>query len=73
MPTKQLIMSFGYSIGDFIAVGELALKIYRDYRDAPAQFSAISTEVGSVYLVLKDVDNSIRERELSPDKAAELN
>jgi hypothetical protein len=69
-------MSFGYSIGDFLEVAELALRIYREYRDAPAQFAAISNEVASLHLVLKDVDSTISKRELSPlspEKAADLN
>jgi hypothetical protein len=65
-------MSFGYSISDFIGVGELALRVYREYRHAPAQFAAISTEVGSLHLVLKDVDSTIRKRELTPEKEADL-
>ncbi|PVH68142.1 hypothetical protein DL98DRAFT_376144, partial [Cadophora sp. DSE1049] len=65
-------MSFGYSISDFIAIGEFALRVYREYRDAPAQFAAISSEVGSLHLVLKDVDSTVRERDLSPEKEADL-
>lgn len=65
-------MSFGYSIGDFIAIGELALRVYREYREAPAQFTAISTELASLHLVLKDVDSTVRERDLSPEKEADL-
>jgi hypothetical protein len=34
-------MSFGYSVGDFIAVIELANKIRKDFLDAPSQFKAI--------------------------------
>ncbi|CZR65079.1 uncharacterized protein PAC_14979 [Phialocephala subalpina] len=65
-------MSFGYSIGDLIAVGELALRIYREYRDAPAQFAAIAIEVGSLHLTLKDVDNTIQDNEMPVNKKADL-
>jgi len=65
-------LSFGFSIGDFIAIGDLALKVYRQYHDAPAQFAAISTEVGSLHLVLKDVDCTIKEHKLSAEKEIDL-
>ena len=55
-------MSFGFSISDFIAVGELALRVYRAYRDAPEQFAAISTEVGSLHLILKEVECTWKEQ-----------
>ena len=37
-------MSFGFSVGDFIAVIGLANKIRKDFVDAPSQFKAISDE-----------------------------
>jgi hypothetical protein len=37
-------MSFGFSIGDFIAAIELANKIRKGFAGAPAQFKAISDE-----------------------------
>ena len=37
-------MSFGFSIGDFIAVTELARKVRKEFADAPRQFEAISDE-----------------------------
>jgi hypothetical protein len=44
----DITMSFGFSVGDFIAVIELANKIRKDFVDAPSQFKAISDE----YIVL---------------------
>lgn len=37
-------MSFGFSVGDFLAVLELANKIRREFVDAPTQFKDISNE-----------------------------
>ena len=37
-------MSFGFSVGDFIAVIELANKIRREFVDAPSQFKAVLDE-----------------------------
>jgi hypothetical protein len=37
-------MSFGFSVGDFIAVLQLANKIRKEFVDAPEHFKAISEE-----------------------------
>jgi hypothetical protein len=37
-------MSFGFSIGDFITVIELANRIRKEFVNAPSQFKAISDE-----------------------------
>jgi hypothetical protein len=37
-------MSFGFGVGDFLAVLELANKIRRDFVGAPTQFKDISNE-----------------------------
>lgn len=37
-------MSFGFSVGDFIAAIELAKRIRKEFVDAPSQFKAISDE-----------------------------
>ena len=37
-------MSFGFGIGDFLAVIKLANKVRKDFVGAPKQFQEISTE-----------------------------
>ena len=37
-------MSFGFSVGDFLAVMELTNKIRREFIGAPSQFKNISDE-----------------------------
>jgi len=37
-------MSFGFSVGDFLAVIDLAKRIRKEFIDAPGQFKAISDE-----------------------------
>jgi hypothetical protein len=41
---SKVTMSFGFSIGDFIAVYELASKIRKEFVDALRQFKDISDE-----------------------------
>jgi hypothetical protein len=60
-------MSFGFSIGDFIAVIQLANKVRKEFSGAPVQFNAISHECVPAYLVvpLKRLTPTSRVRSLS--------
>jgi hypothetical protein len=44
--TFTVKMSFGYSVGDCIAILQLANKVRERFNDAPEQFKAISNESG---------------------------
>lgn len=67
-------MSFGFGVGDFLAVIELANKIRKRYADAPTKLRDISYEVESLSILLSDV--SVRAdtvtKELDPSKAEQL-
>lgn len=41
---SNVTMSFGFSVGDFVAVYQLANKIRKELVDAPSQFKDISDE-----------------------------
>ncbi|EEH34808.1 ankyrin repeat domain-containing protein [Paracoccidioides lutzii Pb01] len=47
---------FGFSVGDFITVLQLAHKVRHRFVDAPGQFAAISDDVRSLSAVLQEVD-----------------
>lgn len=65
-------MNFGYSVGDFVICIQLAHKVWRECRDAPDEFRAVSTEVASLQLVLKEVQESVNDHEPSPSKMNDL-
>ncbi|OJJ29656.1 hypothetical protein ASPWEDRAFT_143525, partial [Aspergillus wentii DTO 134E9] len=50
-------MSFGYGIGDFLAVLKLANDVRKRFFNAPAQFKAISEDIKSLSNVLRDIDD----------------
>lgn len=50
-------MSFGFGVGDFITVIQIASDVYGTYRDAPGQFKAISDEVSSLKAVLVQAES----------------
>jgi hypothetical protein len=45
-------MSFGVSVGDFLAVGRLVLDLYNACKDAPGEFQEICRELSSIHTVL---------------------
>ena len=66
-------MSFGYSVGDFIALGTLAWRVYKSCKEAPESFQDISSEVLSLYVVLKEAEETVFAQQLSPAKQERLN
>ncbi|KAI1661134.1 hypothetical protein F4813DRAFT_378815 [Daldinia decipiens] len=67
-------MSFGFSIGDFLAVIELASKVRKEFAGAPSQFQEISAEIRSLMIILQDVedDDDISNQELSDEQKRNL-
>lgn len=65
-------MSFGYGVGDCIAVGQLSWNVYKSCRDAPESFGNISMEVLSLHAVLKTVEESLASRVMSESRLADL-
>ncbi|KAI8712989.1 NACHT domain-containing protein [Fusarium sp. LHS14.1] len=65
-------MSFGFGVGDFIAVLELVNKVRKDFQSAPSQFQDISNEVKSLSIVLSDVEVTVSETELDEFQRLDL-
>ena len=53
-------MSFGFGVGDFLAVGKLVWDVYRAYADAPEQFRNFSQEILSLHVVFGKVEDQLR-------------
>ncbi len=58
-------MSFGFSVGDFLTLGELAWKVYKSCREAPESFGNLSQEVLSLQALLKEVEEAYSRQTLS--------
>lgn len=58
-------MSFGFSIADFAALGQLAWKRYKTCKEVPESFKNISQEVSSLYLVMKEVEGTYSDATVS--------
>jgi hypothetical protein len=65
-------MNFGYSGGDFLAVGTLAWKIYKSCWKAPESFENIHLEVLSLHAMLKEAEETVFVHPLSPTQQERL-
>lgn len=65
-------MSFGYSVVEFFALAQLAWNIYKACKDAPESFKNISHEVSSLHLVLKELEESYSNANLSATQQSRL-
>lgn len=65
-------MSFGFSVGDFVAILNLAWQVYKSCKDAPGSFRNISQEVLSLHAVLKEVEETLLDHPIPPSKEAGL-
>lgn len=65
-------MSFGFVVGDFLAMGKLAWSVYKSCKDAPESFSNISAEVLSLHAILKEVEETLADSPLTESKQRSL-
>jgi hypothetical protein len=66
-------MSFGFSLGDVIALSALAWNCYKSCRDSSEQFQRISGEVGNLKAVLDETIETVQDnRPLSPTREERL-
>jgi hypothetical protein len=52
-------MSFGLSVGDFIAIGSLALRLYVNYHEGPLEFQEVLRELLSLHTTLEELRNDV--------------
>ncbi|KAF8419516.1 hypothetical protein EV426DRAFT_644774 [Tirmania nivea] len=62
-------MSFGYSVGDILAISKLAWDVYNVYKDAPDDFRNISDEIKSLHIIMDN--NSLRVKLQDPKMTLE--
>jgi hypothetical protein len=52
----MVVPAFGFGVGDFFTIGTLAWNLYNSCKEAPESFRNISSEVLSMHIVLKEVE-----------------
>lgn len=59
-------------MSDFVALGQLAWKIYKSCKDAPEGFKNVTQEVLSLHAVLKEVEETYSDANMSVARQARL-
>ena len=65
-------MSFGFAVGDFIAVGQLCWKLYKKCKDSPGNYRELASEVGTLHNVIKETEELLSQQELTPKQKDKL-
>ena len=70
-------MSFGCGVGDFIAVGSLALRLYVSYREGPNDYRELTRELLSLHTTLEQLRSDTEDSDsilarCSPKKLSKL-
>ena len=58
-------MSFGFGVGDFLAVGQLSWKVYKKCKDSSGNYAELSNEVLALHGVVKEVEELVAEQDLT--------
>lgn len=65
-------MSFGFGVGDFLAVGKLCWSVYKKCKDSPGNYKELSGEVGALHNVMKETEELLSQQRLSPEQKERL-
>lgn len=65
-------MSFGFGVGDFLAVAKLANDVWQKLHDSVDQFAAIRNEVAGLSSLLDEVSKTVSKHNLAPKQAQGL-
>ncbi|KAF8422444.1 hypothetical protein EV426DRAFT_670526 [Tirmania nivea] len=65
-------MSFGFGVGNFIAVSKLALRVYTAYKSAPDDFRNIFDEINSLHNVVNIAQSQFEGSNPDPENQKKL-
>ena len=65
-------MSFGFSVGDFLAVGKLCWSVYKKCKDSKGTYAELTGEISALYAVIKETEELVEEQKLSERQLARL-
>jgi hypothetical protein len=55
-------MSFGFGVGDFLAVRDLARRLYKNFRGVPGEFTEIGRQLASFHIVLVELEDDAADK-----------
>ncbi|CAG7937923.1 unnamed protein product [Penicillium salamii] len=71
--SQRAKVSFGFGVGDFLAILKLANTVRKQFKDAPGQFKSISDDVKLLSNVLRDIEDDDPSENLKEAQKDQLN
>ena len=65
-------MNFGCSVGDFVAIGQLCWNLYKKCKDSSSNYQQLSSEVGALHNVIKEIEELLSQQDLTSKQAKKL-
>ena len=65
-------MSFGFGVGDFLAVGQLCWKVYKSCKDSSGSYEELSSEVGALHNVIRETEELLSQQGLTTKQGVKL-
>ncbi|KAG6991229.1 hypothetical protein G7Y79_00055g090050 [Physcia stellaris] len=65
-------MSFGFSVGDFVAVVGICWKVYKRCKESSGNYAELSSEVGALHIVLKETEELLSQQDLTSQQKERL-
>lgn len=65
-------MSFGFSVGDFVAVAQLCWGLYRKCKDSTGNYQQLSYEVGALHNAIKETEELLTQQDLTAKEKGKL-
>ena len=65
-------MSFGFSIGDFVTMGQLCWKVYKKCKDSSGNYRELASEVGALHNVIKETEELLSQQDINSKGFAKL-
>jgi hypothetical protein len=65
-------MSFGFSVGDFLTLSNIAWNLYNSFKDASREFKDVAAQVNSLHLILQSTADHLLNQPLRCKEVAEL-
>ena len=66
------MVGFGFSVGDFVAVGQLCWIIYKKCKESTGVYAQLATEVGALHNVLKETEELLSQQDLTTKQKRKL-
>lgn len=66
------MVGFGVGVGDILVLSQLCWKVYKKCKDSGSNFAELSTQVSSLYTVIKETEELAAQQSLEKEQQARL-